>query len=480
MSDKIQILGSPLGMYSLLREDFVISILKDNGAFDADKLNKMLAKIADMGANALRDFFWIDTEEAYNKISPVWKKPDGSFEFNGLYFQNQKKIAEMCNRYNMRYYLSIFDHCGTKKKKKNDPGVWKGNPWRHFGDFFYGNDATDLRHKFIDRILEAFDGLDAGIEICNEPKGGAGEFLSDTFNYLINKGFDKQKIIIGVDYHLKEQGGIYGKDYRAVRDGAIEAFNNKEWAQWLKSECISPVHNATEGGIDDLWGGKAGPGGTRRILYSQDGVQNPRPGKNLMQQIAIKVLEKKTEAREKQKVHFEIIYGKTSNDPLDSTAGVSEAYKKIWGTYPANYGKFPQPLPLPDDVGETGSGPAPSDITPLDPTAPINSARVRHGYLGLLAREADKDGMKGYVKFLEGGGTSLEFCRKLIDSDEYRNKRANLTSQDLAHQFYKGILGRDPDSGGLTHTVELIEKGQTAERAAAMLDCLEFTNKFGG
>lgn len=473
MNNKVQIFGSPLGMYSLLRENFIISILRDDGSLDSDKLNKMVADIANLGATGLRDFFWIDTEEAYNKISPFWKKPDGSFEFNGRYFEHQKKIAEICNRYGLRYYLSIFDQCGTKQKRNQDTGVWQWNPWRFFNDYFYGNDAADMRHQFIDKILNAFAGLDAGIEICNEPKGGAGEFLADTFVYVVKKGFTPEKIIIGVDYHLKEQGGVFGNDYRAIREAAVKELN-PEWDQWLKSRCISPVHNATVEGIDALWHGEAGPGGTRRVLYSQDGVMNPRSDKDTMFKIAKKVLKKKTEAREKGKVLFEVVYGKTENDPLDSIAGVAEAHNETMGAYPANFGKYPEPLPLREIDSE------PPDVLPEPRPDSFNTVIVERGYIGLLGRPADPGGRDGYVKFLDGGGKVVDFCRKLIDSDEYKARWKDTSPGELASQLYTGILGRGPDSDGMVHTVEMIEKGKIADRAAGMLACHEFKIRFGG
>lgn len=454
MTDKVQIIGSPLGMYSLLREPYIISILRDDGSLDEEELNRLVAGIAKMGANALRDFFWIDTEEAFRKISPFW--PDGgSYRFNDRYFQHQRVIAETCNQYNMRYYLSIFDHCGLKKE------VGQRSPWRSFDNFFYGKDAGEMRHQFIDRVLAAFSGRNAGIELCNEPDKGHGDFLADTFIYILKKGFDPQKIILGIDYHLKEKDKDYGNDYRDMRKKAAAELGGN-WEQDLKSVCISPVHNASAEHIDDLWGPHVGPGGSRRILYSMDGVRkfkmknetrNHRPDKAYMHFIAKKVLEKKTEAREKDRVHFEIVFGKDSNEPLDSIAGVSEAYKEIWGHYPENYGKE------------------------IDGVTPYRTY-VTHGYRGLLGREPDKGGMQGYVDFLKGGGDTLEFCRKLAASDEFQDKSANLPPQDLASRLYKGILGREADMDGLKHTIGEIHHGRIAERAEAMLESDEFDSKF--
>jgi hypothetical protein len=460
MTDKVEILGSPLGMYALPKETYINTVMRDDGSLDEVKLNEMVACIANMGANALRDFYWMDTQEGYEKLSPLWHEGNLSFRFNDRFFIHQKKIAETCNRYNLRYYFCLFEHCGTKK----EVGQW--NPWRFFSDFFYGSDAANYRHQFIDRMIDALAGFDAGVELCNEPDSGKGEFLADTFIYLARKGFDAEKIILGIDYHLKEKSREYGQDYRDMRNKIVTELG-KDWEQGLKSTCISPVHNATLEQIEELWGPEVGPGGTRRILYSMDGVRKPgRPDRNMMHRIAAKVLKTKTEAREKGKVLFEVVYGKQNTDPLDSIEGVSEAYKEIWGQYPENYGKFKDVGPIP---------PTP----PPPPGTPSYKTHVTHGYRGLLGREPDPTGLRDYVAFLEGGGAVLEFCRKLLNSDEFRNNSANLPLQDLAARLYRGILGREPDMGGLKDTMGDIRNGRTAERAAAMIESEEFKTRFG-
>ncbi|MCP5049836.1 MAG: SUMF1/EgtB/PvdO family nonheme iron enzyme [bacterium] len=338
--DKIQIFGSPLSMYSLLRDDFIISILNDDGSLDMERLNQLVARIADKGANALRDFYWIGSEQAYKSISPFWRKEGNSYIFNERYFEHQRVIAQTCNKYNMRYYLIIFDQNGIKRHMGNF------NPWRFFEDFFYGDDAEDMRRQYIDRILTAFEGLDVGLELCNEPKQGSGKFLADTFLYLNQKGFPADRIIIGIDYYLKEKDLKFGKDYVTFRNIVADKLGSR-WRRDLKSVCISPFHNAKLENIDALFhlnlpqGQRPNPGGTRRILYSMDGVRNPtRPTREQMKEITRKILDTKSEAREKGKVLIEVVFGKTSNDPLDSLEGVSEAYKEIWGEFPENYHKY--------------------------------------------------------------------------------------------------------------------------------------------
>lgn len=464
MSDKVEILGSPLGMYSLLRDTFIISVLnKDDGTLNEGKLKSMCCDIANMGANALRDFFWIDTQEAYEKISPFWQEGRKKFKFNDQYYNNQKKIAKVCNDYGMRYYICLFDHCGTEKE------TGKRNPWHSFKDYFYEDDAADMRHKHIDRVLDKLNGTDFGVEVCNEPKPGQGAFLAETFIYLLKvKKFDPRKIILGNDYALKEKHkSSYGKDYREFRDTVDKALPG-DWALKIKTECISPFHNANMENIEHLYGNKVKPGGQRRVLYSMDGVRKfeadgetikTRPDKNYMLKIAKKVLETKTKSREEDKILFEVVYGKEDDEPMNSIEGVSDAYKDIFGKYPENYKKY--------DCEETnGNGEE-------------YRVYVLHGYRGILGREADSGGLKDYMDYLKGGGKILNFCRKLIESPEFRDKSANLPPSDLAHRLYRGILNREPDSGGLPHTIEKIQKDRMAERAAAMLESPEFKNKFG-
>lgn len=466
MKDQTEILGSPLGMYSLLRGDYIISVLNDDGTLNLDKLGTLVANIANMGANGLRDFFWIDNEDAYAKISPFWREQNGSVRWNDAYFQNQQAIARCCNLANMRYYLSIFDHCGTKKD------VGQFNPWRSFENFFYGNDAKDLRHEFIDKILDAFQGYDTGIELCNEPDKGSGDFLGDTFVYLFRKGFSPEKMILGIDYHLKETVRAYSEDYRTMREKIVVELGSSDWRPWIKSRCISPFHNANMDAISDLFGPFPPAGGTRRILYSMDGVRKyslngetrkKRPNKEYMKQLAVKVLQAKSVARTKGKVLFEVVYGKDKNEALDSIEGVSEAYRSIFSEYPENKGNFPTPINI------EGGGIQPK---------PFNEKVVEQAYLGILGRPSDEMGEKGYVEFLNNGGSILDLCKKLIDSDEFRQHRAMLSPKELSTGLFLGILNREPDPQGLKHTKTMVERGDIAERAAAMLESEEFKNKF--
>ena len=373
--DKIQIFGSPLGMYSLLREPYVISILRDDGTLDEKLLHETCRTIANQGANALRDFMWIDTAWAEQKIAPFClvntgtpSSPTMTTMWNDQYFEIQRQIAQACNAYNMRYYLCLFEHVGTKPKHNE----W--NPWRHFSDFFYGEDAKETRHEYIDRVLDAFHGLNVGVELCNEPKVDSAFFLADTFERLMQLGFVPENIIMGIDYYLKETYTKYGKCYRDFRlFTQPDNMNHKQWGAWLKSHLISTVHNADLDRIDDLWTehgtipiNEVPKGGTRRVMYSMDGVRKferrgevirHRPDRAYMEMVTSVILDIKSKARENDKILIEAVWGKEVTapgiEPLNSIEGISEAYRNVWKEWPENYGKFPPveqpPAPCPNE-----------------------------------------------------------------------------------------------------------------------------------
>ncbi len=336
MKDKLQIMFSPLGMYSILRGDYIISILNNDGSLNRNRVETLLKYAANNGANALRDFSWIDSQYAWETISPFWVV-DGKPLFNDTFFAQQRIIAETCQNYGIRYYHCLFDNCGTK----GDTG--KFNPWRFYGDYFYGNDASAARKSYIDRFLNGMEGIDFGIDICNEPRSGAGDFLAEVFLHLVERNFDFTRVILGNDYYLKEKNPDYGKDYRTFRDQVVEKLGD-HWEVELKNLCLSPVHNATLERIKDLWGDDVKPGGLRRVLYSMDGVK-PRPDSNQIYEIARKVLETKSIARNNDKVHFEVVLGKQDGDPLYSVSGVFRAYKEIFGENPSNYGRYLEAQP---------------------------------------------------------------------------------------------------------------------------------------
>jgi hypothetical protein len=121
-------------------------------------------------------------------------------------------------------------------------------------------------------------------------------------------------------------------------------------------------------------------------------------------------------------------------------------------------------------------------LRPLTEEIPVShlnyKVHVKHGYRAILGRDADPDGLNSYVEFLESGGTLLQFCQKLVDSDEFKNNSKHIPAQDLADRLYQQILKRPGDPGGLEGTIKAIEEGHIAQRAAGMLSSQEFFERF--
>jgi len=111
--------------------------------------------------------------------------------------------------------------------------------------------------------------------------------------------------------------------------------------------------------------------------------------------------------------------------------------------------------------------------TPAPPTLAEAEARrrVAAGYRGILGRDPDSAGIEAHLPMVLRGGT-LEFCRALFGSPEFKTTARG--DQDVAVQLYSGILGREPDPGGLATTIDALARGQGPERAAAMIDGPEF------
>ena len=123
----------------------------------------------------------------------------------------------------------------------------------------------------------------------------------------------------------------------------------------------------------------------------------------------------------------------------------------------------------------------PASSTPVPPTpAPtgdVAEVKVAASYLGLLGRAPDPGGLSSFGSAVRRGMPTLDLCRALVGSDEFRQSRSRLSADALAAELYRGILRREGDPGGLSGTVSEIRAGRTADRAAAMIESDEFRHR---
>lgn len=357
--DKCYLLNSPLGgIFSLKGGPGLNHCVNKDGTLDSKKVEAMAEYISNTGANAMREFIWIDSQEAAAAI-----------DINSpLFFQNMSNVVDIVNSKGITFFWSLFDECGAKSPQG------KFNPWAKFGEtFFYGENAKEARHLYLSKILDSFR-LPGGwkavcLDVCNEPRAGCGEFVTDTIAYLINAGFPPERISIGFDYYGREKGNDgTAQDYIYVRENLPKRLGQKWKAEWLKEVCLSPIHNTTINLVNSLLNDYPG-NWLRPVIFSTDGRQ-PRPSKDEYNQVAKKIFSGyKTPALD-GRINLEGVFGKTPGDPLDNFLGFSEAYREFFGKYPANYGKYPTAVwPY---VGK-------SDIPtqPVDPLSLLNAEVVR-------------------------------------------------------------------------------------------------------
>lgn len=97
-------------------------------------------------------------------------------------------------------------------------------------------------------------------------------------------------------------------------------------------------------------------------------------------------------------------------------------------------------------------------------------------YRGLLGREADAEGMVGWVNAVASGNLR-GVINGLINSQEFAQRSASLTLGGVSTELYRAILDREPDQSGLEGTESLLRSGLLAERTAAMVQSEEYRSK---
>jgi len=137
--------------------------------------------------------------------------------------------------------------------------------------------------------------------------------------------------------------------------------------------------------------------------------------------------------------------------------------------------------PAPDDPtvpDDPGGSDDPTESGDPDSSTSLAAYRVSLAYQGILGRAADASGLAHYEARLESGQSVLWLCQVLQSSGEFLANRSQLSSAAMARELYLGILGREPDAGGLAATQAAIDDGRLAQRAAAMIESDEAASHF--
>ncbi len=88
-----------------------------------------------------------------------------------------------------------------------------------------------------------------------------------------------------------------------------------------------------------------------------------------------------------------------------------------------------------------------------------NDAFVRSLYRSILDRNPDEGGVRTWMNWLESGKSRSWVITQFFQSKEYLN--LNKSNVNYVRDLYQGVLGRQPDSGGLNHWVNYLKQGRS-------------------
>lgn len=90
-----------------------------------------------------------------------------------------------------------------------------------------------------------------------------------------------------------------------------------------------------------------------------------------------------------------------------------------------------------------------------------NDGFIRSLYFSILDRNPDAGGVNHWKRQLSYGKSRQWVITQFFKSREYLNRRKS--HREYVRDLYQGILGRQPDSGGLSHWVNRLKRGSSRQ-----------------
>jgi len=367
MPDKIKLICSPLGGYSLLsRDKWHISYMNPDGSLDMPRLEEILRRIANAGANAIREFpWWIQNEGEMAVLSGFTVDKSlpahNDMIMNPNYFNNQRTIAETAKKYNLEYIFCLYNNSETVPNKDGVFSPW--SQWNGDKEFFYKNEAGPYRKQWIEKILETFTGMEnVSYDLVNEGSHKYPVEIAQMYLGMLSYGVPVNRLSIGINYGEKKINTDLIGSYKKFSDRIIFLRGEQFYIDNVKrpSGSWSPFHAIDDKRLAVFWTDGLEPGqgvpkgGHRPTKYSTDGTRIDGLRPNLMQtyDMAKRVMSTKSRAVDKGIVAIEVLFGKEMNivDPTAAMTGLTLAYQEHTGEFPENYGKFPAEEVPPEDT----------------------------------------------------------------------------------------------------------------------------------
>lgn len=101
---------------------------------------------------------------------------------------------------------------------------------------------------------------------------------------------------------------------------------------------------------------------------------------------------------------------------------------------------------------------------------------ARRLYEAILGREGEEAGVAGATAEIQRGRLR-EQVENMFRSREFQGRRRGLPASSLLEDFYRGLLGRPPDTSGVRSFLDDVERGRLAEVVLSILGSAEFENR---
>lgn len=114
------------------------------------------------------------------------------------------------------------------------------------------------------------------------------------------------------------------------------------------------------------------------------------------------------------------------------------------------------------------------------PSIPADQAGTVAGrlYLAVLGREADAPGLRGATSEIQRGRINNQVAA-MVGSAEFREGTQQRPAADILQQFYRGLLGRNPDPAGTNAFLPRLGRGEYTGVILEMLGSSEFRETLG-
>lgn len=321
----LKLCSSKLGSVSISWKE---GMFNNDGSLRTSEWEEVCRNHANLGADFTREMEWL-TNSKDRKIA-AFKYENGAYNYNKInvkHYEELGRMREIAEGKNLNFIWSLH----YKKVEKYSP--WYAMRWWDKRSWLYVK-------KDIDALIDI-----AGIkyfECCNEPFKNQGEGLIRIYKYLVYDRKIPYRNVMPGFYFIKgsEPWETFHKWQKKQGD--------KE-NMMIKKNSLSVRHNLDQDVYEDVIRDKLH---NRRMFLSYDGIKNPRPSEELIENRLTYFLNNINKGVMNNVKNNEWIIEVLNNRDCGGydtpCRGLAKAFKNRFKKWPENWGKFPKIEPKPE------------------------------------------------------------------------------------------------------------------------------------